>query len=145
MVFTLFLTCQMYILNYTHVLDHLWNIETQIIGFTHNEGWHHPHFRGQYHGCCWRHEVMGQGISTRGIEFILPQQSGLGTKRVKLTKAIDVCCYALPENVLGMNSANERRCYTVPSHPIGWAHTRNDPWLRIANKTIHIPLCFGPR
>ena len=29
--------------------------------------------------------------------------------------------------ILGMGSANERRCYIVMSSLIGWAHTQNDP------------------
>ena len=31
--------------------------------------------------------------------------------------------------ILGMDSANERRCYTVTSPLISCAHTENDPWF----------------
>ena len=31
--------------------------------------------------------------------------------------------------ILGMDSANERRCYSVTSSLIGWAQTQNDPCL----------------
>ena len=31
--------------------------------------------------------------------------------------------------ILGMGSANERRCYIVMPPLIGWAHTQNDPWF----------------
>ena len=30
---------------------------------------------------------------------------------------------------MGMDSANERRCYIVTSFLIGRAHTQNDPWI----------------
>ena len=32
--------------------------------------------------------------------------------------------------ILGMGSANERRCYNVRSSLTGWAHTQNDPYIK---------------
>ena len=34
--------------------------------------------------------------------------------------------------ILGMGSANERRCYIVTMPLIGWAHTKNDPYISSA-------------
>ena len=36
--------------------------------------------------------------------------------------------------ILGMRSANGRRCYNVTSSLNGWAHTQNDFWVSIQNK-----------
>ena len=34
----------------------------------------------------------------------------------------------VPELILGMGSANERRRYDVATSLIGWPHTKGDPW-----------------
>ena len=41
--------------------------------------------------------------------------------------------------IMYMHTANERRRYIVTSSPIGWVHTQNDPWRRLASTSLEIP------
>ena len=55
-----------------------------------------------------------------------------------------ISCTILPssEIILGMGSANERRCYIVTSSLIGWAHSHNDPCILPCQVSIYHWLSF---
>ena len=48
--------------------------------------------------------------------------------------------------ILGMGSANERRCYNVMSSLIGWAHSKSDPWTTYSSTVTgeHKSECVNP-
>ena len=75
------------------------------------------------HACLWPGEAWGQGISSNGIDLIIPEYLVLAAKELMFTCMFYLYHDLMSGLILGLHPANERRHYKVTPSLIGCGQT----------------------